>query len=61
MGQRIMRKKKRKAIKGVAIKRSGGSNPNNVIRIGNMTLKGGKKRRGSETTARKIAVSRKKT
>lgn len=40
MGQRIRSKKNRNSVKGVAVKRTGANNPNNTIKIGNVTLKG---------------------
>lgn len=57
MAQRIMRKKNRTTVKGVAIKRTGGSNPNNTVTVGNVTYRGGgkstAKRSGNKTRKRR--------
>lgn len=53
MGQRVRTRKDGKA-KGVAIKKSGGSNPHNTITVGNVTLRGGgKPSGGSKKKAKK--------
>lgn len=54
MGQRVRSRKDRKS-KGVAIKRSGGSNPNNYITVGNVTV-----RSGGKSNSNKKKVKRKK-
>lgn len=56
MGQRVRSRKNGKS-KGTAIKRSGGSNQNNTVTVGNVTRKGA----GKETTGgNKKKVRRKK-
>lgn len=57
MGQRIRSKKNRNSSKGVAVKRTGANNPNNTIKVGNVTLKGGGKSSG---TANKTRVKKKR-
>lgn len=45
--------------KGAAIKRSGGSNPNNTITVGNVTYRGGGKKKG-DGSGKKYKRKRKK-
>lgn len=53
MGQRVRSKKNGKS-NGTAVKRTGGSNPNNFIAVGNVTLRGGgKPSGGSKKKAKK--------
>lgn len=57
MGQRVRSKKNGKS-KGTAVKRTGGSNPNNFITVGNVTLRGGGKPSGG--SKKKVKKRRKK-
>lgn len=57
MGQRVRSKKNGKP-KGTAVKRTGGSNPNNYITVGNVTLRGGGKTSGGSN--RKVKKRRKR-
>lgn len=55
MAQRVMLKKNGKS-KGVAIRKSGGSNPNNTVTVGNVTYRGGgnsKKTKGKKKKVRR--------
>ena len=54
MGQRARSRKDGKS-KGIAIRRSGGSNPNNYITVCNVTVRG-----GGKSSSNKKKVKRKK-
>lgn len=57
MGQRVMLKKNGKA-KGVAIRKSGGSNPNNTVTVGKVTYRGGGNSNRNSTNKRKVRRKR---
>ena len=59
MGQRVRMRKNQKTVKGVAIRKSGGSNPNNTVTVGRITLRGGGKI-GGNRRKKKVAVRRKR-
>lgn len=60
MGQRIMRKKNRTTVKGVAIKKTSNKTGNNTIKVGNITIKNNGNGNSKNKKKRKIAVKRKK-
>ena len=47
MGQRVRTLKNRNKSSGAAIRRTGGSNPNNTITVGNVTYRGSGKSTGN--------------
>ena len=54
-----MRLKNRSQVKGVAVRRTGDSNPNNTVTVGNVTYKGGGKSTGSKNKGKKKKRKRK--
>ena len=65
MAQRIMRKKNRATVKGVAVRRVTLKNGNNIIRIGGVTYRNSAKTNSNKSSSsrkrKKIAVKKKKS